>query len=296
VWVDRQGILQELDYASGRGFVRASSPRLSPDENLVALQINDEKRDIWLYGLARGTMIRLTHEGVNSSPLWSPDGTRVVYQSMRGGRSNLFWQEITGRGPAQALTPSSAATQYPGSFAPDGETFLYSEIRPETARDIFVLPLDGEQHPRIYLQTPDGETTPRLSPDGRFVAYVSDESGRNEVYVQPFSGSGIKHQVSTDGGAEVVWAKRGGEIFYRSGGRMMAVQVKTEPSLGIGLPQLLFEGLYLLSSGPTANYDVSTDGTRFLMLAADDTHAASLAVINIVQNWPQEVQRKMPAQ
>jgi serine/threonine-protein kinase len=293
VWVDRTGSAVELENANARGLEAASSPRLSPDNSLVAIQINDQKRDIWIYSIARGTMVRLTHQGINSNPGWTPDGNRVIYQSTRAGRSNLFTQPTHGRGPEEPLTPTTSATQYPGSFTPDGRLFLYSEIHFKTARDIFFIALEGDRKPQVYLQTPYDETTPRLSPDGRHVAYVSDESGRNEVYVQPFTGSGVKYQISAEGGAEVVWGKTG-ELFYRSGGRLMAVSVRTHPSLEIGRPRLLFEGNYLLSSGRTANYDVSADGQQFLMLKPAEAHASTPSLINLIQNWSEELKRKAP--
>jgi hypothetical protein len=191
------------------------------------------------------------------------------------------------------MTPSSPGTQYPGSFSPDGHVFLYSEIRPGTGRDIFLLPMEGDRTPQVYVQTPSDETTPRFSPDGRYVVYVSDESGRNEVYVQPFNGSGVKHRISVDGGAEVVWGETG-EIFYRSGNRMMVVQVRTEPSLEIRRSQPLFEGPYLLSASRAANYDVSADGQRFLMLKRAEPGISSPTLINVVQNWSEELKKRVP--
>jgi serine/threonine-protein kinase len=295
VWVDREGGTTEVDQGGADGFELGSNPRLSPDNKLLAIQANEQRRDIWLYSMARGTMIRLTHEGINSKPAWTPDGNRVVYQSNRAGRSNLFWQPTHGRGPEEPVTPTSAGTQYPGSFTPDGRVFLYSEIRPGTGRDIFLLPMEGDRTPQVYIQTPYDETTPRFSPDGRYVAYVSDESGRNEVYVQPFTGSGVKYRISVDGGAEVVWGETG-EIFYRSGSRMMAVQVRTEPSLEIRRPQLLFEGSYSLNSGRAANYDVSADGQRFLMLKREESQISAPTLINIVQNWSEELKQKVPVE
>ena len=293
VWVDRDGSAKELGHDGTYDFEQGSYPRLSPDNDQVAIQVNGRRRDVWIYSISRGTIVRFTHEGINSKPTWTPDGRRVVYQSNRAGRSNLFWQPTHGRGPEEPMTPSSPGTQYPGSFSPDGHVFLYSEIRPGTGRDIFFLRVEGDRTPQVYIQTPSDETTPRFSPDGRYVAYVSDETRRNEVYLQPITSNGAKYRISVDGGAEVVWGKTG-ELFYRSGSRMMAVQVRTEPSLEIGRLQELFEGPFLLSSSRAANYDVSTNGQRFLMLKRVGWEISAPTLINIVQNWSEELKKKVP--
>jgi len=294
VWVDRESNATALNVADQNlGYI--SSPRLSPDNQFVVIQTNEQNRDIWIYSLVHETMTRLTFDGINSLPVWTPDGKRVVYQSTKAGRSNLFWQPIHGRGPEEPLTPGARGTQYPGSFTSDGRLFLFSEIQPETKRDIFILPLEGDRKPSAFLQTPYDETSPKLSPDSRYVAYVSDESGRNEVYVQPFTGSGAKFRISTDGGTEIVWGKSG-EIFYRSENSMMAVQVKTQPALEIGRPQKLFAGPYLLNSGRTANYDVTHDGRRFLMLKPSEMQASTPTQIHVVLNWFEELKQKVPVE
>jgi serine/threonine-protein kinase len=287
VWVDRGGHVTPLKVA-GQKFGNISNPRLSPDGQFAAVQSNEPTRDILLYSFERETMTRLTFEGINSLPMWTPDGQRLVYQSTKSGNSNLFWQPIHGKGPEEPLTPSSPGTQYPGSFTADGRLFLFSEILLKTRRDIFVLPVDGERPPSVFLQTPYDETTPQLSPDGRYVAYVSDESGRNEVYVQPFGSSGTKFRISTDGGSEILWGENG-EIFYRADNHLMAVPVRTHPTLEIGKPQRLFEGPYLRSSGRSTNFDVSADGQRFLMLKLSDLQASTPPQIHIVLNWFEEL-------
>lgn len=295
VWVNREGIASELKVAGQENLGDLSTPRLSPDGQFVAIQTIEQNWDIWIYSIFRETITRLTVEGINSLPLWTPDGKRLVYQSTKAGGSSLYWQPIHGRGPEELLIPSSPGTQYPGSFSSDGQMFLFSEIRPKTKRDIFTISLEGDRKPSVFLQTPDDETTPRLSPDRRYVAYVSDESGRNEVYVQPFPGPGAKLRISTEGGTEVIWGQNG-EIFYRSDNVMMAVEVKTQPTLAIGKPQRLFEDLYLLNFGRTANYDVTPDGTQFLMLKPVELQTSTPAAIHLVLNWFEELKQKVPVQ
>ena len=304
VWVDRRGASTPLKTAArsfGVSTFGSNGPRLSPDGQSVAVQINDQKSDIWIYSIPRETMTRLTFEGNNLVPGWTPDGKRVVFQSTKEGPLNLFWKPADGSGPDERLAPRSDGAQYPGSFTPDGRTLVYAQIEPKTGRDIFVLPLDGDPgaagtggKPSVFLQTPYNETTVRFSPDGRWVAYVSDASGRNEVYVQPFPGPGGKYQVSTEGGTEMVWGANG-EIFYRAGNKMLAVEVKTQPILNIGRPQVLFEAPYLLNAagGAGANYDVTTDGQRFLMLKGNEQGPAATQ-INVVLNWFEELKAKVP--
>jgi len=252
VWVDRQGAVEPL--GAPPHVYRA--PRLSPDGGRVAVTITDTGVDIWVYDIVRQTLTRLTFEGDNQQPQWTPDGKRVTWRSIREGvPGNLFWKLADGTGAVERLT-TSEFRQNPGSWSPDGQ-FLAFYQRPSggaspTARDIWILPLEGEGKPQSILQTQFNELGPVFSPDGRWLAYVSDESGRYEIYVRPFPKvEEGKWQISTDGGTELRWAANGRELFYRneSGGQMMAVNITTEPTFGAGTPRLLFEGVYTESGG-----------------------------------------------
>jgi Tol biopolymer transport system component len=192
---------------------------------------------------------------------------------------------------------TSKYTQRAGSLSPDGRTEIYSEIDPKTSQDLWVLPLDGDRKPHLFLQTPFNESSGQFSPDGHWVAYVSDESGRLEVYVRPFPGPGGKWQLSTEGGSEVAWSPKGNELFYRTGGqkeKMMAVDVQTHPIFSVGKPRLLFEEPYVPGIGAGAMYSVSPDGQRFLMMKAADQSRTALTQINVVLNWFEELTRKVP--
>ena len=294
VWVDRQGAVEPL----GAPPHMYRGPGLSPDGGRVAVEISEASNDIWVYDIARNTLTRLTFEGANVQPHWTPDGKRVTWRSIReGGPGNLFWKLADGTGAVERLT-TSEFRQNPSSWSPNGQ-FLAFHQQPSvgsspTNRDIWILPLEGERKPQSILQTQFNELAPVFSPDGRWLAYVSDESGRNELFVRPFPKvEEGKWQISTDGGVEPRWAPNGRELFYRNelGDRMMAVDITTEPTFGAGTPRLLFEGVYTRSAGGSAFYDVTPDGQRFVMVQAQQGAGAQ---INVVLNWFEELKRLVP--
>ena len=227
-------------------------------------------------------------------PLWTPDGKRVTFSSTRaGGPENLFWKAADGSGPAEQLTESERR-QVPSSWSPDGQVLAFSEL-PLTAADIWVLPLQGERKPRPFLQTQFQEAAAVFSPDGHWLAYTSDESGRPEVYVRPYLGPGGKWQISNEGGTEPVWAQNGRELFYREGNKMMAVEITMRPTFHAGTPTLLFEGQYFRDLALTeADYDITRDGQRFLMIQPGEQEAATQ--INVVLNWFEELKRLVPTE
>ena len=157
-----------------------------------------------------------------------------------------------------------------------------------------VLPMEGNSKPQVFLRTPLSESSPSFSPDGRWIAYVSNESGREEVYVQPYPGPGGRSQISTEGGIEAVWASNGRELFYRNGDKMMAVEITTQPTFTAGSPRLLFEGSYSFSANNSTSYDVSLDGQRFLMVQSVEPEQAPTQ-INVVLNWFEELKRRVPS-
>ena len=194
-----------------------------------------------------------------------------------------------------ALTTSEYAT-VPSSFSPDGQLLAYIEVNPTTADDIWVLRL-SDRKAQPFLKTEFNEAAPAFSPDGRWLAYISDESGRYEVYVQPYRGPGGKYQISTEGGTEPVWNPKGKELFYRSGDKMMAVDVTTHPSFSVSKPRMLFRGPYLPTPTTVPYYDVSPDGQRFLMVKpAEQTASSPLTQIVVVQNWFEELKRLVPTE
>jgi Tol biopolymer transport system component len=286
VWVDRKGEARPL-MAPPRTY---RWPRLSPDGRRVAVSIGNAgvAADIWLYDLARDALTRLTFGDRSDDPVWSPDGKWVAFLSWRAGPANLFWKRSDGSGGDERLT-ASEFEQVPYSWSPDGLALAFTEITSASGRDLWTLRL-GDRQQRLLLQTPFEKTTPAFSPDGHWLAYVSNESGRLETYIQPYSGPSGKWQISTEGGTQPVWNRNGKELFYRSGDKMMAVDIATQPGVSVGKPRVLFERQYA-----PYTYDVSPDGQRFLMLKpAEETSPSAPTQINVVLNWFEELKGRVP--
>jgi len=289
VWVDRNGEEQLLPSAA-RSY---QFPRVSPDGSRVVVGIAEQEMQVWVYALSRDTLTRLTFEGnVNGTPVWTPDGKRVAFDSNHAGPDNLFWQDSDGSVGMERLTTSDY-THAPNSFSPDGQLLAFVEVTPQTGRDIWILGL-SDRKAKPFLRTQYEETAPRFSPDGRWLAYSSDESGRREIYVRPYPGPGGKWQISTEGGQEPVWNPNGRELFYRSASAMMAADLETKPGFSARKAKVLFEGPYLQTSGSFPYYDVSPDGRRFLMLKAVESQASTAKEINVVLNWWEELKEKVP--
>jgi serine/threonine-protein kinase len=289
VWLSRNGT-EEILPAPSRNYVY---PRLAPDGRRLAVGIREQGSQIWLYDTGRDTLTRVTFGGTgNDNPTWTPDGKRLAYVGGKQFPPNIYWQLADGSGGVDRLTTEQYAS-VPSAFSSDGQLLAFVEIDPTSGYDIWVLRLsDGKAQP--FLRTPGYESAPRFSPDGHWLAYVSDESGRFEIYVQPYPGPGGKYQISTDGGTEPVWNPKGKELFYRSGDKMMAVDITTQPGLSVGKPKMLFQGPYVPTLGTLPFYDVSPDGERFLMLKPSE-QTASLTQIVVVQNWFEELKRLVPS-
>jgi Tol biopolymer transport system component/predicted Ser/Thr protein kinase len=271
VWVDRRGATEPLPLPGKR----YHHPALSPDGGRIAVGIEP---DIWVHDLTRGTLNRLTLEHKNYWPIWTHDGKRVAYSSSRDRPMNLFWINADGSGGEERLTKGEQ-NYSAASFSPDGKWLAYYEypFDPRGRYDIWLLPLDGEGEPRRFFEAPFNEVAPMFSPDGGWLAYVSNESGRQEVYVQSFPGPGRKWPISNEGGREPLWARNGTELFYRVGDKMLAVDVTTSPSFSAGKPKVLFEGRY--RRGGRAAYDIAPDGQRFLMVTEPQPPPMQLHVV-----------------
>jgi Tol biopolymer transport system component len=287
LWVDRSGDARPASDARRPYY----APAISPDgQNVAITAAEGANRDIWILNVSRGSMTRLTFEpALDAWPIWTRDGKRVAFSSSRAGARNLFWVAADGSTPADRLTTSSN-TQLPGSWTKDGALLIYEEADPTTGWDLWMLPMAGgvPGQPKVLLQTSFSERLPRLSPDGAWLAYVSDESGRQEIFVRAFPGPGGKTQVSTNGGSQPVWSASGRELYFRLDDKVMSVQVTTAPTFKAGRPQLLFARDYDLGPSEGIDFDVAPDGTRFLMVKGSDP-LVSAAQLNVVLGWAEHL-------
>lgn len=293
-WIDRKGTVEALNeppHAWG-------ALSISPDGKLVAASIRDTANtsdsahyDIWIYDLERRTLARLTFEGLNSNPIWTPDGRWVTFASSRDGKWGIYRVAADKSGQPELLVAgeANAVGLYPSSWTPDGQTLLYTQFaegKPHTW--ILAAPGGGDSKPRRFSETSLDESLPKVSPDGKWVAYDSRESGKSEVYVVPFPGPGGKSQISTQGGIRPVWSRSGRELFYREldTNQLMAVDVETAPAFRAGRPHALFK------LPPVGAYDVMPDGKRFLVERAPERVATSTFIT--VTNWFDDLLRRAP--
>jgi len=292
VWVTRQGAATPIP-ASAKAFWHLS---LSPDgSQLIVGENRAARRDVGLYQLSTGASTLLTSADLNDFPEWSPDGKAVLY-STNAPVHTISRQLVDGSRRPEILF-SSDHPLWVGSITGDQRRLIIMEAgSPSTGGDINLVDLTGDRKAAApIVATRFTEWGGRLSPDEHALAYISNESGRWEVYVQAFPESGGRRQVSTDGGVEVVWARNGRELFYRNGPQLMAVPVMTSPTLTVGAPRLVFEGPYLLVSPGGHGYDITPDGQRFVMILQGEEEAASASTIRVRINFFDELRRRAPA-
>jgi serine/threonine-protein kinase len=303
MWVDRKGAAVPLP-APLRAY---ANPSVSPDGQRIAVNIAGERLeswDIWIYEQSRGTLTPLTSGLYNLAPVWTPDGKRVTFRSRSEAGKNISWMiswiPANGTGSPEPLLRTDLPT-IPGSWSPDGR-FLAFQQGPPGRTEILLLPNPemaggAEQKPRPFIAAGRGVWGPQISPDGRWIAYTSFESGTSQVYVQSFPGPGEKWPISSDRGEWPRWARNGRELFYRNGDKMMVVEIAATPDFRAGKPKVLFEGHYEASPDsalPTKGYDVSPDGKRFLMIKGSGEQAAPVQV-HVVQDWFEELKRRVPS-
>ena len=268
-------------------------PSFSRDGQRIAYQTAGKELCVWVYNPNRGTASRLTGEGWVEALVWTPDGKHLVLGWCASGPQNLYWQPADGSSPMERLT-TSENWQYPGSFTPDGSTLAFVEDHPETSEDILLLDMKSRRV-TPFLNSKAREGWPEFSPDGHWMAYASNESGRYEVWVRPFPGPGGKWQISKEGGAQPVWSKDGKQLFYRQADEAWVSDVRTEGGFSAGKPRLLFEKGGFFGGSPIRGWDLWPDGQGFLMIKLDERKPTPVTEIILIQNWFDEPKRLVPA-
>ena len=292
VWVDRDGRAEAIS-DERRRYVYV---RLSPDGGRLAVAVDGATNHVWACDLAACAFTRLTFAWDNNYPIWTPDGAYVTFGSNPDGQPGLFLQAADGTGDVRRLTTSNFAQQ-PGSWSRDGRLLLFTQRDPSTGFDVWMLNRESGQAAQPFLQTRFDESHPQLSPDSRWIAYVSSESGRNEVYLRQFPDAGAKRQISTGGGDAVIWSRDGRTLFYRNADQMMAIQIGTGRELTATRGRPLFKGPYMtggvgLGGGTGIDFDVAPDGRRFAMILPAEPE--SLHEIALVENWFTDLRRRVP--
>ena len=302
VWVDRQGQAEPVNAP----LAQYEAPRLSPDGRQVAVQVDDTNdAHVRVIDLQRGTSTRLTFGDAadDGNPIWTPDGARIVFSSSRGGNApNLYWKASDGTGQAQRLT-TSENPQTPMSWSSDGE-LVFHELRGGGNANIGMISLSDADQPTWIMETEFSEGNPAVSPDGRWLAYSSNESGQDEIYVRPFPNvEGGKWLVSRDGGQTATWGPSGTELFFRavdSAGQrsMMVVEAETDPTFNPSTVRAMFSGSrYLILARAGRPFDIDPSGERFLMITdprLQEIGNAVSAPITVVLNWFEELKARVP--
>jgi eukaryotic-like serine/threonine-protein kinase len=278
-------------------------PRLSPDGRRIAANLrraNTRAADVWIYDVSRGAPIRLTFDGTGSAPVWSPDGKSIAYARADGGVGNLYVTSADGSGQPQRLASSEFA-QTPSSWAAATNTIAFLQRPRRETSGIWVVAMnDRDRTPRLFLESTFTLSHPEFSPDGRWLAYVSTESGGPEVYVQPYPGPGEKVRVSTHFGSEPLWAPNGRALLYRSSTQesqqVLSVALRSLSPFSAEAPQLLFEaaaGSYD-STSPIRSWDLMPDGQSFL-LARFAASESAVTALHVATNWTDELRRLVPS-
>jgi Tol biopolymer transport system component len=290
IWFDRGGKM--LGSVGEPGIY--VSPALSPDERRIAVGVRDLRAasaDIWLFDLARGIRSRFTFDPANETiARWSPDGSRIVFTSNREGFADFYEKSSTGAGEEKPVFRSDQ-DKFLTDWSQDGRFLAYHTPGPKTGWDVWVLPLSGDRKPIPFVQTEFTEAQGQFSPDGKWLAYASDESGIFEVYVRSFPAPGGKWQVSTSGGTQPQWRRDGRELFYLSeDGGLMAVEVKADSTFEASAPRPLFHARFPTAAAPFGRtYSVRSDGQRFLVTRLMEEDRA--IPITVVLNWTSELKK-----
>jgi len=291
LWLDRNGKEEPLE-TPPRSY---SFPHLSPDGKHIALTIQEANDDIWTYDIENRRFNRLTFQGRNLWPVWTPDGKRIAFRSDQTKSGNLFWISADGSGTAAPLMEGQYPYPTPVAWSPDGKLLAF-QMNDKGHWYTYVVSQEKESKPRKLIQSQNDLVYLSFSPDSRWIAYQSDETGSMQIFVRPYPEvDGGMWQVSTDGGSRPVWARRGEllELLYVSGSKMMSVEIAAGPPFRKGIPKPLFEKTFVAEAAQLG-YDVTADGKRFLMIKSSKQEQAG-AQIRLILNWFEELKQKVPS-
>jgi len=290
VFVDRAGEIT-LPPLPERNYETAL---ISPDGRRAVVQIREGVTSFWMYDLARNSLTPIGGStGSSQSPLWTPDGTRIIYRGTRKGLRNIYSRAADGSGEEEVLTTKADVVQSPSTISPDGRSLVFNEsgAQQKGGTGVWVMPLDGDRVPRALFPQPAGEENPQLSPDGRWIAYEVNVSSRKEIYVSPFPGPGPGQKVSADGGEEPLWSPDGRELFFQEGARLMSATVALGPVFSASAPRFVHEGRFLRSLNSRTSWSITPDGRRFLRIQRVEPERA-ITRIDLVLNWFEELKAK----
>jgi Tol biopolymer transport system component len=300
-WMDREGKMTPMRDAPTNWF----DLLFAPDGHRLAVEINEGESDIWVYEWGRDTLTRLTSDPADDEkPVWTPNGRRIVFASRRGDNatSNLYWQSADGTGDAQRLTESKNR-QYPASWHPSGMFLAFQELNAQTNFDLMILPLEGDDgsgwkagKPIVFLNSPSDDREPMFSPDGRWLAYQSNESGRNEVYVRSFSGAEGTWKISTGGGLYPLWSRTKDELFYGTNeGQIMVAAFTVEGDSFRAEKAVLWSNGRHVARAFSRGFDLHPDGKRFALAPAGQTPGgAQQSHLTFIFNFFDELRRIAP--
>ena len=290
MWFDRAGVETPIGGPTGQ----LNDPHLSPDGSRIALlQGSSGSGDVWIYDLQRSTFTRLTYTNTNATPLWSTDGKLIYYASidLSLDKTTIFRKPADGSRDAEPVVTVKSMC-FLKAILPDGETaILDSDVQSITSNIIRVTLRQGAE-PSSVVETPFEETAAAASPDGRWLAYQSNESGRSEIYIRDFAGLSGRLQISTDGGEEPRWSPDGKELYYRNNNILWALTIETKPSIQAGTPRSLFNRVYDFNSNSGETYDIHPKEGKFLLLSPSKENSSTQ--IRIVLNWFSELRRLAP--
>jgi Tol biopolymer transport system component len=285
-WADRKGVRQPVA-GPAQAYVGL---RLSPDGERVAAVIRgsvSDRSDVWVYEFARGTLSRVTFDGNNSNPVWTPDGRRIAFHSVKNGKHGMYWVPADGSSQPELLFANDKPGN-PTSWSPDGKVLIFAELDAQN-RHLRLLPTPGsagDGKPHEFLHTTFSEGAGQFSPDGKWVAYQSNEAGDSQIYVRPYPGPGGKIQISTQPGSNFPrWAGGGRELFYRNGDEIWVVDIQPGPTLRASQPHALFS-----AAGP---FEVSPDGKRILLMKSLDVSPGGGTMV-FVGDWFEDLRRRVP--